>query len=213
MKLVKVSTVSLIVLALTACGGGEEQAESLDDLANELTEDLSNIDLGDSGWDTQTDDEFCEIEIPNKMNSMDELNAEATIKYGVTEQDGSVVLENYVIVIPETHEEIAAYDLDFEFTTESYTSLSVDNMGEDLLLYEVLTEDAEVETINGMEAIVNEMEGSMMIGEGQTIDIYYMMGVFKGEKAFYQVLSWTVADQKSEFKADMEKMIRSFKEI
>jgi hypothetical protein len=40
-----------------------------------------------------------------------------------------------------------------------------------------------------------------------------MMGVMQGEKGFYQVVSWSVADQKDIFRADMERMIRSFREI
>ena len=59
---------------------------------------------------------------------MPDLNPEAKIKYGeVKQQDGSV-LENYLIVIPETHEEIAAYELDFEFDAKSYSEICVENL-------------------------------------------------------------------------------------
>ena len=198
------------LLTLFSCGGGED-VDGTEEGAhkNELVEADE-----DSKWTLQTDGEFCEIMIPNEMTENVELNEEATIKYAVIKEEEGTVLENYLIVIPETHEEIASYELDLEFNVTSYSELCVQNMVETMTSHEVLSGEVEVEEQNGMEGVINEILGTMVIGEeGQELEIYYMMGVYHGEDAFYQVLSWTLADQKDEFRTNMDKMVRSFKEI
>jgi hypothetical protein len=107
----------------------------------------------------------------------------------------------------ETKEEIASYGLDMEFDAMSYRDISVAALAEGLDNYEVLTTEPEVEKVNGMDCVKNEMRGSL--GE---INVLYKLGVFEGEKAFYQVLTWCIEEQKATFASDMDKIIESFEE-
>ena len=146
------------LLTLFSCGGGED-VDGTEEGAhkNELVEADE-----DSKWTLQTDGEFCEIMIPNEMTENVELNEEATIKYAVIkeEEEEGTVLENYLIVIPETHEEIASYELDLEFNVTSYSELCVQNMVETMTSHEVLSGEVEVEEQNGMELVMNEILGT-----------------------------------------------------
>lgn len=212
MKLYQLAISSLLIAGLASCGDSEEAEETSNNSVENLLDEL-DLEEQEAGWEIQTDREFCQMRIPNSMEEMPELNPLATIKYGSVEQSGDKVYENYVIVIPETYEEIEEYNFDFEFDLESYNEVCVDGMKDGLQSHEVLTKDSEIEEINGLDAILTELQGSIAVGEGQVVEIYYLMGVIKGDNAYYQVLSWTLKDQKSKFKKDMEKMIRSFKEI
>ena len=107
----------------------------------------------------------------------------------------------------ETKDEIASYDLGFEFDAASYSELAVQSLEGGLDNYEVITKDAKVEQVNGMDCVKNEMKGSL-----GAVSVFYKLGVFEGEKAFYQVLTWTIENQKEQFGPHMDKIINSFKE-
>lgn len=212
MKIFKISAIALLAMGFVACGGGEDS-----DSSDDLTESLDDLDemLDDSdpnAWFEDGDDAYFTMSLPGHMESRYDLNQEASLQYGYVAEVGGEVLENYIIVLLETKEEIAGYELDVELDAMSYWEISANALGEDLDSYEIVTENPEVESINGMNCVISEMEGSM-ISEYGLVEVYYMLGVFEGENAFYQVLTWTILDQKSEFKADMKKMIKSFEEI
>ncbi len=206
MKLVKISFAGLMFLALAACGSSEADTtkNEVTDALNELNEELDNAD-GD--WRTISTNSYFDIDIPTKMVIDPELNEEASVQYSYVEDVNGTVKELYMIVIMETKEEIESYELDMEFDALSYGELSVANLEDGLDTYEVLTKDPKIETINGLDCAKYEMAGSLGV-----VGVYYKLGVFEGENAFYKVLTWTLEDQKSEFKGDMDKMIGSFKE-
>ena len=210
MKLLRIPVIAILAIGMVACGGSRE--DELTDALNELEESLESIDddfssSSDNEWSTVEGDGF-EIDIPGHMEEMYDLNAEAALQYGYVEQVGYEVQEHYLIVLMETKEEIASYELDMEFDAMSYRDISVESLRDGLDSYTVLTDNPEVETINGMDCVKNEMRGAL--GE---VNVYYQLGVFEGENAFYQVLTWTVEEQKSSFKSDMEASIDSFTEL
>lgn len=208
MKLFKLSVVAVLALGMAACGGTRE--DEVEDMMNELNESLENLgndESSEGGWSTVEGDGF-EIDVPGHMEEMYDLNAEASLQYGYVAEVGSEVREHYLIVLMETKEEIASYELDMEFDAMSYRDISVESLRDGLDSYEVLTTEPKVETINGMDCVKNEMRGSL-----GAVNVYYQLGVFEGENAFYQVLTWTVEEQKSYFVNDMEQSIDSFKEL
>ncbi|MCH2235703.1 MAG: hypothetical protein MK078_15795 [Crocinitomicaceae bacterium] len=209
MKLFRIPVIAILAIGMVACGGSRE--DELTDALNELEETFENLDeemsSSDDEWSTVEGDGF-EIDIPGHMEEMYDLNAEAALQYGYVEQVGYEVQEHYLIVLMETKEEIASYELDMEFDAMSYRDISVESLRDGLDAYTVLTEDPVVETVNGMDCVKNEMRGAL--GE---VNVYYQLGVFEGENAFYQVLTWTVEEQKSNFKSDMEASIDSFSEL
>ena len=205
----------IVGLFLTAACSSETEAtnEIEGDLQTVVIEGLEQLENEVPNWEYKQDGDLCEIEIPKRMEFMERLHPEANIKYAEVRKDTDRVYENYIMILPETHEEIASYELGFEFTIESYHQQHIKSIGSDMVKYTILTPNAKVEKINGMDAIVSEMQGTLALKDSNLVDIYYMMGVVKGVKAFYQVLSWTVADQQGFYKRDMERMIRSFREI
>lgn len=210
MNILKTAVLGLFTVAIISCNNESDQ-ENVGEInpSEELDELLSE----NEGWSVQSDYEFCEIDIPDLMKPMPELNPQATVKFGSTEKAGNEVLENYIIVIPETYKELEELGMELKFSLESYSSLSVASMGEGKQNYKVLTKEKIVEKINGIDAIINEMQGSLILEDGKKVDIYYMMGIYKGVKGYYKVLSWTLLSQKDNFRKNMNRMMHSFKEI
>lgn len=202
---------------LVACSADEEvkDEESLTDVFNDLNNELTE--LADESqkllWTLQTDSVFCEIEIPNRMKEKPMLNQEASIKYGeIVEIDGKV-FENYILVLPETFAEIESYDLDVELNTVNYHEICKEKLVEGLFDVVIIEESEEPIDLNGSDAIISIIEGKKMITEELTIAIYYELAVVQGEKGFYQILSWTLSDQKDKYADDMDRMTNSFKEL
>lgn len=176
-------------LTLTACGGSSAPVETPE------------------GFRTITTSSFFDIDVPVDMKADSELNDQAEIQFSYISEEAGTTKELYMIVIMETKEEIESYDLDMEFDALSYGDISAANLEGGLDSYEILTKNAKIETINGIDCAKYEMEGSL-----GAVGVYYKLGVFEGKKAFYQVLTWTLTSQKAEFKEDMDKMINSFRE-
>lgn len=195
---------------MSACGDEDQSLDNEVDLEETFQELSENINT--SIWEVRTDGELFEIEVPNQMKQMDELNPTAKLEYGYYERFGSEVKENYILVMPHELDELEEEFPNQTHSIQSYAELSVNNMMAGKSSYEVLNDEA-LEKINGMDAIIHEIKASMLVSDSATVDLYYMLGVFEGEKAFYQVLSWTLLEQKEDFRADMRHMIYSFKEI
>ncbi|MEX1002706.1 MAG: hypothetical protein WDZ35_11375 [Crocinitomicaceae bacterium] len=175
---------------------------SFEALQNELIEPV---------WGVETDGEYFEIEIPKQMREEDSLNVEASLQYAYVEKVEGEVKENYIIVLVHDKKQLKTSSK-AEYTVASYNQLSVENLMEGKQSYEVLEKTDKIE-INGREAVVNEIKSGIQMKNGNILDVFYMLAVIEGEKAFYQILSWTLMNQKSDFKADMKRMIYSFKEI
>jgi hypothetical protein len=194
-------------LLLFSCSG-EVQVENDEDIFDSTYEELQEDIIGPV-WQIQTDSEFFEIDIPSQMEVNDQLNPEARLQYGYLEKVDGVVMENFVIVIVEEYpdEEDVADQIDIVGFTEAYVDSLM--IGKE---YEVLNEPA-LETINGMDAIVHEMNAPIVAANDSLIDLFYILGVYRGQRGLYQVLSWTLMDQKDSFRADMKRMIYSLKEL
>ncbi|MBK7129749.1 MAG: hypothetical protein IPM74_05420 [Crocinitomicaceae bacterium] len=207
MKLIKISALAIISLGFFACGNSSDANSTSTTSTTESTSDETTETSGSSDFRTVSTNSYFDIDIPGHMEAASGLNGDASIQYQYVEQVGTTVKEHYVIVLMETKEEIESYDLDEEFDALSYGEISSTSLGDGLDSFEILTKNPEVVQVNGLDCVKYEMEGSM--GE---VNVYYRLGVFEGEKAFYQVLTWTLTEQKAEFKADMDKIINSFKE-
>lgn len=181
MKTLKFSALAILFLGLVACSG-------------------------EVAFKTESGNYYT-VDIPEHFEVMNDLNSEATSQFGYVGKEGGETKEHYLIILMETKDEIASYDLGFEFDAASYSELAVQSLEGGLDNYEVLTKNAKVEQVNGMDCVKNEMRGSL-----GAVSVFYKLGVFEGEKAFYQVLTWTIENQKEQFGPDMDKIINSFKE-
>ncbi len=211
MKTLKISAVLILSFGFFACGGSSEK-EELEGMLEELRAELDqNVLDEETGLSLKTNNAFFDIKIPDRMDIMTDLNAEASLQYGYVKEMGLEVKEHYLIVLMETKEEIETYDLDVEFDAMSYSEISVESLGNGLDEYNILTTNPEVEKVNGMDCVKSQMQGTLFGPQGN-INVYYKLGVFEGDKAFYQVLTWCIEEQKGEFEADMDMIIESFVE-
>ena len=159
-----------------------------------------------SDWKTIKTKKYS-FDVPDYMTETEDLNSSASSQYMYVEEVDGTVQELYLIVLQETHKEIKKLKLGYEFDAMSYYELAVESMRPGLDSYEVLTKNPEVETINGMNCVKAEMRGTL--GD---VNVFYKLGVFHGGNAFYQVMTWTVEEQKDIFLPQMDKITNSFKE-
>jgi hypothetical protein len=203
MKIVKLSAFALLAMGFIACGG----SEATSDENNTTTTNEPEVEVADGGFRTIDMNSFFDLDIPSNMTIMPELNEGASLAYGYVAEVGAEVKEHYVIVIMETMEEIESYDLGMDFDALSYSEIALESLTASLSSYEVVNGEPKVTQINGLDCVVTEMNGKL--GE---VGVFYKLGVFEGENAFYQVLTWTIDSQRAEFQPAMDKIINSFKE-
>lgn len=203
---------SLFAIALFSCGDAVEEVNTLPDVESQLQESLEALNLDiPTEWMEVSDSTLCSLEIPAEMALMDKLNPDATIKYGQVSQEEDKVYENYILVIPETYEELESFGSSVQFDINSYNKACLEKLTSGLVEFtEVETTEEE---LDGNKAIIQKLVGSKQIKEDLSIDIFYELAVIEGEKGYYQVLSWTLADQRSKFESNMDRMTNSFKEI
>lgn len=159
-------------------------------------------------WLTVEADSLFQIDLPINMSEKKDLNADASLEYAYMEKVAGIVKEHYVIVMTDTKKEIESYNLSVEFDAMSFSQAALESVVEGYDTYEILTTEPLIETINEMDCVIYEIEAAL--GDVKT---YHMLAVFEGELAFYQILTWTLLDQKTEFKGKMTQMINSFTEI
>ena len=115
--------------------------------------------------------------------------------------------EFYLMVSIETHKQIKSYGFSKDFNLDSYNKAVLSNVTENLDHFELLESDKENTDINQMKYRVSNIFGSL-----GAVNIFYKLAIFEGKKAFYQILTWTLDYQRSEFEEDMDKIIGSFNE-
>ena len=137
------------------------------------------------------------VSIPEYLQPCVDLHKDASFQYQNTDKD------IYAFVIDERKKTMAKYDLDYDIA----------------LYYKVATQPFSEakngivgvpvkEKIDGHDALVSEIKGNL-----DGIDVYYKIGVIETPFAFYQILTWTRADNKDKYEGDMTRMIESFKEL
>jgi len=137
------------------------------------------------------------ISIPEYLQPCTDLHKDASFQYQNTDKD------IYAFVIDERKKTMAKYDLDYDI--DLYFKVASEPFLE--------TKNGKVsppahEKIDGHDALVTEITGNL-----DGIDVYYKMGVVETPYAFYQILTWTRADNKAKYESDMKRMIESFKEL
>jgi tellurite resistance-related uncharacterized protein len=191
------------VLSLLACSGsGSNELEAVEDDSTNTAIDQPKE------WFTVEADSLFQIDLPINMVEKKDLNEEASVEYAYMEKISGVVKEHYVIVMTDTKQEIESYNLSVDFDAMSFSQAALESVVEGYDTYEILTAEPVIETINQMDCVMYEIEATL--GDVST---YHMLAVFEGEMAFYQVLTWTLSDQKAEFKDKMVQLINSFSEL
>jgi hypothetical protein len=159
-------------------------------------------------------DEICSIEIPNYFVKMSDLNSDALLQYGYNDTvvDSTALLVQDAIYVTTS----VYYKMDLqkqlvdtlEFSLMEFNDQFVENIKLALDDARAEYEKPNINIHNGMKSLHNEIYGSY----GDDL-VYYQIGLFETEIAYYQVLSWCLQDHLAKHKDEMFKMTTSFKEI
>lgn len=149
------------------------------------------------------------INLPGYMNEMYDLNESASLQYGYTKEKGSTILEHYVIVIHETFAELGLYGVTDDWSAYDYWEITANQIGSGMAQYDILTKNPQIEKVNGMDCVQSEMLGVFDDGLG----VFYKFAAFRGSLGYYQVLTWTISEQRDLFEKKMDKIISSFQEV
>lgn len=143
------------------------------------------------------------IELPSYLSISKQLNDDASLQYQ------NIFKELYIIVIDENKSEMGSsledngldelYSNDFE----GYTSLLSNNLANNVAMKNKTEKDT---LINSLQAKILKFEGKV-----EDIDVFYEVVYINGIDDYYQVMSWTLLEKKSEFEPIMDKMIQSFR--
>jgi len=147
------------------------------------------------------------ISIPSFLvKASTELNEDASLQYLHTWK------EFYVIVIDESKSEMQKALIDNNLTNEysndieGYSDLLLDGFEDGLSIYN--KSDIVDTKINNMPAKLLSISGRI---EG--VDVYYSLAFIEGKERYYQIMAWTLLNKESKYKAQMNKIMYSLKEL
>ena len=168
----------------------------------------------ESNYKRVSADEICSIEIPNYFVEMSDLNSEALLQYGYNDtvvDSTDLLVQDAIYVTTSVY-----YKMDLqkqlvdtlEFSLMEFNDQFVENIKLALDDARSEYEKPNINIHNGIKSLHNEIYGSF----GDDL-VYYQIGLFETEIAYYQVLSWCLQDHLAKHKEEMFKMTTSFKEI
>lgn len=168
----------------------------------------------ESNYKRVSADEICSIEIPNYFVEMSDLNSEALLQYGYNDtvvDSTDLLVQDAIYVTTSVY-----YKMDLqkqlvdtlEFSLMEFNDQFVENIKLALDDARAEYDKPNINIHNGIKSLHNEIYGSY----GDDL-VYYQIGLFETEIAYYQVLSWCLQDHLAKHKEEMFKMTTSFKEI
>lgn len=167
-----------------------------------------NLNADQDDWFEVNDHELYSFSLPSYMYKVEDLNDEATHQYQyVDDPYYKGAKEIYMIVLPETKEEIASTGIYFNFNAKNYWQLSMEMLTEPLKAVKVLSPELQIEDFNGM-----KLTRSFVFAKFEGLKVYYNLAVYEGDHAFYQIVVWTVGKHFDYYKSDMIGIIESFQE-
>ena len=129
----------------------------------------------------------------------------------VLKGEENALKELYVIVIDEPQTELESaimnngLENDYTADLKGYSRLIIDGIDPSVKVDTVA--DFKDGTLNGMKSRQLNMTG---ITNG--VNIYWKFAFLEGKNNYYQIMVWTLADNKKKFDDDMQDIINSFKE-
>ena len=142
------------------------------------------------------------LELPDFLSKASNLHEDASLQYQ------NVLREFYVVVIDEPKQDffdIATTTTDFSADFNGFHQILKSGLEEGIQKIEITpSKDTQ---INGLKA-----KTFSLTGEIETIPIYYEIAYIEGKDRFYQIVTWTLKDNKEKYSAQMRKILSSFKE-
>ncbi len=133
------------------------------------------------------------IDVPTYMAEAADLNDVASLQYS------NPAKEMYVIVIDDDKVELGG-----KYTLDSYFNFAKSNIVNGIQSAKEIPQN--VSSINGMPSRQEAITGLF-----SDLGVYYFLTVVESPTHFYQIMSWTLADNKSLYGDDIKKMAGSFK--
>ncbi|HBF88359.1 MAG TPA: hypothetical protein DDX39_06915 [Bacteroidales bacterium] len=185
----------VILVAIWIIIGLQQQEESVNtNIDNEvnLTESVEGFELKEILFNHKS------IMIPAFMDTTSDLHDYAEIQFQ------SLNDELYLIAISESKDSSDIYSL------EEYFKIVAD-----YFINDVLTDGKSngplLKEINGMNSAQGYITGNFST-DGGVFNIYYRLGIYETEGYYYQVLTWTIGENRDKFEEVMNAMLSSFKE-
>lgn len=143
------------------------------------------------------------IELPTFLSESTQLNDDATLQYQ------NIFKEVYIIVIDESKKE----------THESLTNIgledaySIDFKGYTKLLSSSLERNIQMKNKTEKDTLINSLQAKILKFEGKVegFEVFYEVAYINGLEDYYQVMTWTLLKNKSDYEQLLDKMVHSFK--
>ncbi|CCG52608.1 Hypothetical protein precursor [Flavobacterium indicum GPTSA100-9 = DSM 17447] len=142
------------------------------------------------------------LSVPDYMTRTSGLNDDACLEFQ------NPVKEVYTIVIEDSKENLKLSEINYEGIDEFYDVVFKDlGVGENYSNRKLGT--PKKKTIGNYTILYNECS---LRDKELELNLYYVMGLVETPTSFYQVMSWTLLENKEKFKKDFENIIFTLKE-
>lgn len=142
------------------------------------------------------------IDVPDYLYEVNLDNPDASL------QLGHEMKEHYMMAFMESHESLA--EAGVEMDLESYTDFALNSLKS--TLSEPIIEKSTVipAVINGLNVSSHKIRGYFL---QERLDVFYYLTIYRSERSFYYMTTWTLGRNEAAFSPIMEKSIVSFKEL
>lgn len=142
------------------------------------------------------------LQLPGFLSKATDLHEDASLQYQ------NALREFYVVVIDEPKQDfynIAETTEDFPADFEGYHQILRSGLEEAIEDIDIApTKDTQ---INGLKAKTFSLTGNI-----ETIPVFYEIAYIEGKDRFYQIVTWTLKDNKEKYSEQMRNILSSFKE-
>lgn len=142
------------------------------------------------------------LQVPDFLSKSSDLHEDASLQYQ------NALREFYVVVIDEPKEDfysIAETTEDFPADFEGYHQILRSGLEQEIGKVDITpTKDTQ---INGLKAKTFSLSGEI-----ETIPVFYEIAYIEGKDRFYQIVTWTLKDNKEKYGEQMRNIVSSFKE-
>jgi len=143
------------------------------------------------------------LQLPSYLSKTNDLNEDASLQYQ------NPFRELYIIVIDESKQEVEQ-----AITVNELEDIySNDFNGYVELLTTSLENNIEFKNKKEKDTVINSLEAKLFKFEGkiEEYEVFYEIAFVNGVSNYYQIMTWTLLNRRSDYEAVMDKMINSFK--
>ncbi len=141
-----------------------------------------------------------DVSLPDYMSKTAGINSASAIQYK------SVVKDVYGFIIFDTKEDLGLVEMNYASINEFYEEFMKEFLVDEEKRKVSKPQSQKKGDINFVECDVTYYD------KDAKSEIYYLVGIVETKTSYYKVLSWSLAENKSKFKADFQKILYSLKD-